>query len=156
MLIHRVLGQELAGRAVTVFASDIDLDALGKAKQGVYSARQLAGMEKASLERFFVREDSGYRVCNEVKALVRFSQFDLMKTPMHMNLDLILCRNVMIYFSKESQQQIHMNFHRALRNGGYLITGKSEVLSGEPSEAFSPVDHSVRVYQKQQTTPTAC
>ena len=71
-----------------------------------------------------------------------------MKEPSRKNFDLILCRNVMIYFSKESQQHIHMNFFRALRKGGYFITGKSEMLSGEPSRVFLPVDVQTRVYQK--------
>ena len=83
-----------------------------------------------------------------MKDIIRFERFDLMKTPIHVNFDLILCRNVMIYFSKEGQQHIHMNFYRALKDGGYMITGKSEILSGEPAEVFTALDYLTRVYQK--------
>ena len=71
-----------------------------------------------------------------------------MKPAVHQNLDLILCRNVMIYFSKEGQQHIHMGFYNALKDGGYFITGKSEILSGEPSKRFVSIDNQTRVYQK--------
>ena len=156
MLAHRVLGRRQAGLSVTIFASDIDDDALSKAKRGVYGARQVNGVDAASLEKFFELEsDGGHRVRDEVRSLVRFSKFDLMHTPLHVNLDLILCRNVMIYFSRERQQQIHMNFYRALREGGYFISGKSEILQGEPSKVFSVVDTTRRVYQKnKQAIPT--
>jgi chemotaxis protein methyltransferase CheR len=155
ILIRRILGRGLANRLVNIFATDIDKDALAKAIRGFYLPRQLGGVDEATLERFFVPEDDGYRVRDEVKALIRFGKFDLMQTPMHLNLDLILCRNVMIYFSKEGQQHIHMNFYRALRSGGYLVTGKSEILQGEPAQVFEVVAPTTRVYQKPTRPATA-
>jgi len=72
----------------------------------------------------------------------------LMKPSLRKGFDLILCRNVMIFFSRESQQQIHMHFYNALREGGYLVIGKAEVLSGLPSQKFLCDNVNCRVYQK--------
>jgi chemotaxis protein methyltransferase CheR len=147
ILAHKILGRRVGLHPVTIFASDIDKDALAKASRGVYHARQLT-MEQRLIDEFFTKEGEDYRVNDNLRNLIRFSQFDLMKTPVLVNLDLILCRNVMIYFSKEGQQHIHMNFYHALRPGGYFITGKSEILSGKPAEAFTALDYITRVYQK--------
>jgi chemotaxis methyl-accepting protein methylase len=117
----------------------------------VYHQKQLSNLDVSSLEKYFTREEGEYyKVRDFLRKIVRFEHFDLMSSPIHMNLDLILCRNVMIYFSKEGQQHIHMNFYKALKNGSYFITGKSELLSGEPAEKFQAIDYQTRVYQKPQ------
>ena len=147
ILVHKILGRSIANHPVTIFASDIDKDALSKAKQGDYQQKQLT-MDQILIDQFFTKEERCFRVKDFVKQIIRFEQFDLMKTTTHQSLDLILCRNVMIYFSREGQQQIHMGFYNALRNGGYFISGKSEILSGEPSRKFLTIDTQARVYQK--------
>lgn len=149
ILAHKVLGKALDNHTVTIYASDIDKDALSKASLGEYQQRQLSTVNQSLIDQFFTKQAECYKVNDFVKRIIRFEQFDLMKTPVHQNLDLILCRNVMIYFSKESQQQIHMNFYNSLKDDGYFITGKSEILTGEPSKKFMPVDNQIRVYQKQ-------
>ena len=149
ILVHKVLGKSVnTNHQVTIFASDVDKDALSKASRGEYQQRQLSTLDQNLIDHFFTKEESCYRVKDFVKQLVSFNQFDLMKPTTHYGLDLILCRNVMIYFSKEGQQQIHMSFYNALRDGGYFITGKSEILSGEPAQKFLPLDYQTRLYQK--------
>ena len=148
ILVQKVLGRAIATHPVTIYASDIDKDALTVAAKGEYTQRQLGNMDGASIDQFFTKEGEIFRVNSAVRQLIHFHEFDLMTPAIHQNLDLILCRNVMIYFSKEGQQQIHMSFYKALKEGGYFITGKSEMLSGEPAIKFLPVDHLVRVYQK--------
>jgi chemotaxis protein methyltransferase CheR len=148
ILVHKVFGKALLSHPVTIFASDIDKDALSKASSGLYVPRQLSTLDKRTIEDYFTKDGDNYRVKDYLKEIIRFQQFDLMATPLYCNLDLILCRNVMIYFSKEGQQHIHMNFYRALKEGGYFITGKSEILSGEPAQVFRPLDYHTRVYQK--------
>jgi chemotaxis protein methyltransferase CheR len=147
ILVHKILGKSIDNHPVTIFASDIDKDALSKAKQGDYQQKQLT-MDQSLINQFFTKEERCFRVKDFVKQIIRFEQFDLMKTTTHQSLDLILCRNVMIYFSREGQQQIHMGFYNALRNGGYFISGKSEILTGEPSRKFLTIDTQARVYQK--------
>lgn len=148
ILVHKVLGTQLPNYKVTIYASDIDEDALAKAQKGAYNKKQLYGVEDSLINEYFSHNCGIYQIKDFVKQLVHFEKHDLMKPPLHKNLDLILCRNVMIFFAKESQQQIHMQFYNALREGGYLVTGKSEILSGEPAVKFLCVDVNCRVYQK--------
>ena len=149
-LVHKVLGSGLASHPVSIYASDVDRDALATAAKGVYHVKQLNKLDSLSVSKFFVKEadEQFVRVKDCFKQIVHFDRFDLMGSPVRLNFDLILCRNVMIYFTKEGQQHIHMNFFRALKGGGYFITGKSELLSGEPAQKFLALDYRVRVYQK--------
>ena len=148
ILVHKVLEKRLPEHSVSIIASDIDEDALAKARRGVYGVRQVSTVTSSMLNQFFDKEGDGYRVKDFIKDMVHFERFDLMNKPQHSQLDLILCRNVMIYFSKEGQQHIHMNFYHALKDNGYLITGKSEILSGEPAKKFQAIDYIIRLYQK--------
>ncbi len=148
ILAHKLLGVALGNPSVAIFASDVDKDALSKAAQGEYQYRQLGPLGQPLIERYFTKEGEKFRIKDFVKRLIHFEQFDLMRPSLRQNLDLILCRNVMIYFSRESQQQIHMGFYNSLREGGYFITGKSEILTGEPAKKFLQIDFSTRVYQK--------
>jgi chemotaxis protein methyltransferase CheR len=150
ILAHKVLGQSIDSHVVTVYASDFDKDALAKAEAGVYLQKQLSFLDTFSINKFFTKDGENCRVNDFVKRMVRFEHVDLNTPCLHQNIDLILCRNVMIYFSKESQQKIHMNFYNSLKDGGYFITGKSEILTGEPSTKFQPIDLLARVYQKPQ------
>lgn len=147
ILVSKTLGDK-AKNFVTIYAADIDEAVLSKAANGVYQKNQVSSLDQQSVEKYFVKEGENFRVNDPVKRLIRFERADLMKPAPHQNLDLILCRNVMIYFSKEAQQRIYMNFYQALKDGGYLVTGKSELLTGEPAQRFVSIDIEARVYQK--------
>jgi chemotaxis protein methyltransferase CheR len=148
ILVHKVLKNELKNYWITIIASDIDKEALAKAQNGEFQEKQLSNLDPSLIKEFFIKNQENYQIKSEVKKLIHFEQVDLMKPSLHSNVDLILCRNVMIYFSRESQQRIHMNFYNALRTGGYFISGKSEILTGEPATKFISVDNRARVYQK--------
>jgi chemotaxis protein methyltransferase CheR len=152
ILVHSLLGKKLPNCRVKIFASDLDEDALAKAVKGEYNRKQLTGLEDSLIDKYFSNDGASYRVKNFVRQLIRFEKQDLMKPSLHKGLDLILCRNVMIFFSRESQQQVHMHFYNALREGGYLVTGKSEILGGEPSKKFLCADVNCRIYQKPQAS----
>jgi chemotaxis protein methyltransferase CheR len=137
---------------VTIYASDVDRDALAKAARGKYDLKSLQGVEQSLVDKYFAREGELFSVKDFVKQSVRFERHDLMTSPSHQNLDLVLCRNVMIYFSRESQQKIHMHFYDSLKEGGYLVIGKTEMLSGEPSKKFVCVDSGTRIYKKTKET----
>ena len=148
-----ILAKECKSRSMidfqaTIYASDVDKDALAKAARGEYDLKSLQGVEQSLVDKYFVREGEMVKVKDFVKQSVRFERHDLMTSPSHQNLDLVLCRNVMIYFSRESQQKIHMHFYHSLKEGGYLVIGKTEMLSGEPSKKFVCVDSGTRVYKK--------
>ena len=148
ILVQNLLGKKLANYKVTILASDLDMDALAKAVKGEYSRKQLNGLEDSLIGKYFSNNGGSYQVKDFVKQLVSFEKHNLMKPSLRKGFDLILCRNVMIFFSRESQQQIHMHFYNALREGGYLVIGKAEVMSGLPSQKFLCDDVSCRVYQK--------
>ncbi len=150
ILINRIIGLRATNQAI-IFATDIDKDALAKASLGEYKKNQLQALDGPTIDKYFTKEGEFYRVRECLRSLVKFENFDLMKPPQHVNLDLILCRNVMIYFSRESQQVVHMHFYNALREGGYFVSGKAEVLSGEPSQKFIQYDVQTRVYIKPKT-----
>lgn len=148
ILIHKILKHRINNYWVTIIASDIDKDALAKAEKGQFHEKQLNTMDNSLIEQFFTKDQDNYIVKDNLKKMIHFEQVDLTTSSLHNNIDLILCRNVMIYFSRESQQKIHMNFYNSLRNGGYMITGKSEILTGQPAIKFQAIDFQARVYQK--------
>jgi chemotaxis protein methyltransferase CheR len=152
ILVHSLLGKKRLNCRVKIFASDLDEDALAKAIKGEYNRKQLTGLEDSLIDKYFSNDGASYQVKNFVRQMIRFEKHNLMKPALHKDLDLIFCRNVMIFFSKESQQQVHMHFYNALREGGYLVAGKSEILSGEPSTKFLCSDVNCRIYQKSQAS----
>ena len=150
ILVHKILGNRVNEQSVLILASDIDKDALAKAEAGKYHKKQLNNLSQIMIDKYFTKEGETYKVKSFIKPLITFEQFDLNNPSPRKDFDLVLCRNVMIYFSKEGQQHVHMNFYRALKQEGYFVTGKAEMLSGEPAEKFVSVDVKCRVYQKQK------
>ena len=150
MLLNEVLKDKIKDYYITIHASDIDREVIDKASKGIYNKNQLHGLDNKLLIKYFSPEGESYAVKPAVKRFIRFRIHDLMSPFPIRNFDLILCRNVMIYFSRESQQKIHMNFYNGLRDGGYFVAGKAEMLSGEPSKKFMPVDTKCRVYRKPE------
>lgn len=148
ILAHEMLKRRLKDCRVSIYASDLDRTALAKAKSGEYDSRMVQGVEERLLNRYFEFDNDLYKVKDFVKQLVHFEEQDLMTLPRRRNLDLILCRNVTIYFSKEIQHKIYMNFYDSLRSGGYLITGKTELVKGEANEKLMDSNSRCRVYKK--------
>jgi len=150
MLALKVIEQRQYHCKVTIYASDVDREALADATRGVYGPNNLEGVEKWMISKYFLKEGNLFRVKDSVKELVKFGVHDLMKPYPHQNLDLVLCRNVMIYFSREGQQHIHMNIFNTLRPGGYFVMGKTESLSGEPAKRFKLFNVQCRVHIKPE------
>ncbi|MBC7246823.1 MAG: protein-glutamate O-methyltransferase CheR [Actinobacteria bacterium] len=132
---------------VRITASDLDDKALMKAKLGIYEEIRLLPGIRA--EDHFLPLASGYMVREEVKRPVRFLLLDLVKPPPLRQLDLILCRNVLIYFEKEKQAAILEIFRRCLRPGGFLVLGKSEAIVRSEDSGFVPYRRRERVYMRQ-------
>lgn len=150
MLALKVIEQRQYNCKVTIYASDVDREALADATRGVYGPNNLEGVERWMVSKYFLKESNLFRVKDSVKELVKFGIHDLMKQYPQQNLDLVLCRNVMIYFSREGQQHIHMNIFNVLRPGGYFVMGKTESLSGEPAQRFKIFNIQCRVHTKPE------
>ena len=124
---------------IQIFATDIDSEALARARKGLFSETALTMMDKELLNRYFTRLDHSFRVNKSIREMVVFSRHDLVKDPPFSHLDLISCRNVLIYFSSALQQKVLPMFHYVLQPNGYLFLGKSESV-GQFVDLFSPVD----------------
>jgi two-component system, chemotaxis family, CheB/CheR fusion protein len=136
---------------IQVFGSDLDAAALVVARQGRFSASIASDFTKERLERYFWREDDHYRVRRELRDLVLFANHSLLKDPPFSRLDLVSCRNLLIYMDRELQQQILTTFHYAINPGGFLFLGSSEN-ADQPNDLFRALDRDARIYQ---STPGA-
>lgn len=133
--------------AVQVFATDIDPRAVAFARAARYPASISADISPERLSRYFTAETGGdYRIHKSIRDMVIFSEQDLIRDPPFSKLDLISCRNVMIYMGSELQKKLIPMFHYALHPGGYLFLGTSETV-GESSEPFAIVDRKGKVYR---------
>lgn len=132
--------------AVQVFASDIDERAIAKARTGVYSAADVADVPAERLRRFFVPEGAGFRVSQALRETVLFAVHDVVKHAPYSRLDLISCRNLLIYFERNVQHRLAATFEFALKPGGFLFLGAAESLDDDA--AFSAVDAKARLFQK--------
>ena len=129
-----------------VFASDVDPDAVASAREGLYPETIEADVSPARLARFFSKEDHGYRVSPELRAAVVFTVQDVLADPPFSRLDLVSCRNLLIYLRPEAQAKVVSLFHFALREGGILLLGSSETV-GNVDGRFEVISKSERLYR---------
>ncbi|WP_253254747.1 protein-glutamate O-methyltransferase CheR [Methanofervidicoccus sp. A16] len=134
---------------VTIIGTDIDRKVLEKARKGIYLDKQLKNIDPPLISKYFTKiSEYEYQIKPIIKKYVQFRIHDLIKDPPLKNMDMILCRNVVIYFDKEVQEKIFLKFYEALVSGGYLVLGKTEILRGKAKELFKTVNHRERIYQK--------
>jgi two-component system, chemotaxis family, CheB/CheR fusion protein len=131
---------------IQVFGSDLDVKALATAREGQYPAAIQADVTEDRLRRFFVREGDHYRVRQELRDLVLFASHSLLKDPPFSHIDLIACRNVLIYLDRELQELACSTFHYALNPDGFLLLGASET-ADHPAGLFRTFDRKTRIYQ---------
>ncbi|HEY9421984.1 MAG TPA: CheR family methyltransferase, partial [Thermoanaerobaculia bacterium] len=135
---------------VQVFATDIDAQALNVARQAWYPESIASQVSPERLERFFVQHGNMYQVSREVREMCLFSTHNLISDPPFSRLDLISCRNLLIYLEGELQRKILALCHYALRPGGFLFLGPSETVTGKP-ELFRTLDKKHRLYHSRDT-----
>ncbi len=129
-----------------VFASDVDADAVARAREGVYSETIDADVSATRLARFFSKDDQGYKVAPELRALVTFTVQDVLTDPPFSRIDMISCRNLLIYLRPDAQARVISLFHFALREGGILLLGSSET-AGEIDGGFEVIAKPERIYR---------
>ena len=133
-------------RRVQIFASDLDEGALATAREGRYPRTIEADVSEERLERFFVDEGTHYRVRREVRDLVLFASHSVVREPPFLRLDLITCRNLLIYLERPLQTQLCRLFHYGLRARGALFLGSAETADVAP-ELFAPINREARLYR---------
>jgi len=147
MIARERFPQEAARGDFAILGSDVDLPTLEMARRGVYGVERLAEMTPEEIERWFTNEGTRYRLHPEVRSLVHFRQSDLNALEPFERSDLILCRNVLIYFERTRQEAILNGFADALKPGGMLMLGKSESLFGSARSRFRTVCPVERIYR---------
>ena len=143
---RREAAHELVPR-LQIFASDLHEKSLAKAREGFYPGDIATDVSPERLQRFFHKEDGGYRIRNEVRELVVFAPHNLLGDPPFSRLDLISCRNVMIYLQRDVQRDVAELFHYALRPDGILVLGTSETIDGK--DFFKAQDKRHCVWRKR-------
>ena len=146
-LLLDLMGEQANDYSLQVFATDIDEQALSQGRRGLYSEEQVKNVSKAQLGKYFQRVEQGYEVNKAVRQHLLFSRHDITVDPPFVQLDLIACRNLLIYFSTALQQRIIPIFHYGLRQEGLLLLGKSENIT--QSHLFSTEETKHKLFQKK-------
>jgi PAS domain S-box-containing protein len=150
ILVLERLAATGATRAVQIFATDIDTQALAVARRGRYPASIADDVSSERLERFFVHRGTAFEVAPALREICLFSAHNLIKDPPFVSLDLISCRNALIYLEADLQMRLVPLLHHALRPGGFLVLGQSEGLL-EHTELFATVDKERRLFRRRET-----
>lgn len=111
---------------IKILASDIDVGAMDKAKLGIYNSKSLDNLPKEFKVKYFEPIESSYKIKDDIKKCVEFKKMDLLKDAFPRNLDLIICRNVMIYFTEDAKELLYKKFYDSLSNNGVLFVGSTE------------------------------
>jgi two-component system CheB/CheR fusion protein len=147
VLLAEALERAAGGFMARVYGTDIDAEAVTYAQRGVYEASDMQGVASAYALRHFV-PNGHYRASPTIRQMVSFRVHDLTKDPPFRHVDLVLCRNVLIYFSREAQKRLLDLFYTSLRPGGYLVLGKTETIGADLRTQFLALNDKERVYQK--------
>lgn len=146
-MVLRELMPAVPGICIELLATDIDTAVLAAARKGSYVEERLAELPPSLREAHFTQHEGRYQLSREIQQMVSFVQADIFDTDAYQECDLILCRNVLIYFERAQQERIIHNFARVLRPGGILVLGKSETLFGENRRSFQTICPVERIYR---------
>ncbi len=148
ILLAEALGEAEYRERVKIYATDADDEALNTARHASYTANQVEGVSAERLEKFFELTDGRYCFRKDLRRAVIFGRHDLVQDAPISRVDLLICRNTLMYFNAEVQKRILNNFHFALVPNGYLFLGKGEMLLTS-AHLFTPIDLSSRLYAKE-------
>ncbi len=138
--------------AMQLFATDIDADAIDKARQGTYAASIATDVSGDRLERYFTREDDAYRIKKDIRDAIVFAPQNILVDPPFTKLDILCCRNLLIYMTPEAQKKLLPVLHYALRPGGLLVLGSAENIGGF-DDLFFVLDKKWKVYRRREGPP---
>jgi chemotaxis methyl-accepting protein methylase len=136
--------------SVQIYATDLDKEAIDKARQGLFPESIAADVSSARLSRFFVKQEGGYRVNKEIRAMVVFAPQNLIMDPPFTKLDILCCRNLLIYLTPELQKKIFPLFHYSLNPRGVLFLGSAESVGGS-AKLFVPLALKERIFQRSES-----
>ncbi|MBT0663702.1 PAS domain-containing protein [Geobacter pelophilus] len=140
--------------SLQIFATDLDQDAIDKARQGIYPVNIAADVSPERLHRYFIKEENGYRVGKEIREMVTFATQNVIMDPPFTKLDIIICRNLLIYLTPELQKKLLPLFHYSLKPGGVLFLGSAETLSTF-TDLFAPLNIKSRLFLRRESLLSA-
>jgi two-component system, chemotaxis family, CheB/CheR fusion protein len=149
-----VLGERATEAPLRIFATDIDEAALQRARKGTYIENITADVSPERLRSFFTMTERRYQINKAVREMCTFARHDVGRDPPFSNLDLVSCRNLLIYFDAPLQKRVLSAFHYALKPGGFLTLGVSET-TGASSDLFEVVDKRQKIYVRAPGSPRA-
>jgi two-component system CheB/CheR fusion protein len=147
IVLAEILGEDEYRRRVKIYATDVDEEALEQARAAIYLAKQIEAVPEALRERYFERGDQRYQFRPDLRRTVIFGRNDLVSDAPISRVDLLVCRNTLMYFNAETQSEILRRFHFALQDDGVLMLGKSEMLLTH-GDIFAPVDMRRRIFSR--------
>ncbi len=153
-MVYREVVEELKPKAnftLQIFATDLDRDAIDKARTGAFSDNIAADVSPERLSRFFVKEEHGYRVRREIREMVIFAPQNIIMDPPFTKLDLLSCRNLLIYLTAEVQKKLMPLFYYSLNPGGVLLLGSAETV-GSGTDLFSPLSGKLRFFRRIESS----
>jgi chemotaxis methyl-accepting protein methylase len=133
--------------SLQIFATDLDPDAIAKGRRGIYPANIAADVSAERLKRFFIEDGKGYRVGKEIREMVAFAPQNAIMDPPFTNLDILTCRNLLIYLGPELQKKLLPLFHYSLKPGGILMLGSAESIGGF-TDLFAPLESTARLFRR--------
>lgn len=154
ILLAEYLDRTQLRRKLQIFATDVDTDALDVARAGHYSETAMADVSESRRQRYFVRDGAGYRIAKQIRESIVFAPHNLISDPPFSKLDLVVCRNVLIYLNAQTQQKLLEIFHFILNPGGHLFLGSSESL-GEAGPLFQEVSKPWRIFRRSDDAVAA-
>ncbi len=147
ILFAEILGEDIDKYRVQIFATDIDEHAISIGRKGVYADNIAEMLPRDIIGKYFVQVDQGYEVRKSIRQLILFSRHDITNDPPFIRLDVISCRNLLIYFNNDLQRETLSIFHYALNKDGYLLLGKSESV-GLATNLFTKLSSSRKIFQR--------
>jgi chemotaxis protein methyltransferase CheR len=149
IILQELLGNRIKDFSITITGTDIDKDALEIASIGIYEKEQLQETTPIIVGKYFQNIDGKYKINEDIRKMVSFRFGDILNSFTQKSLDIIFCRNVVIYFSPEIKEKLFMNFYEGLNHHGFLVLGKTESLTGAAREKFIMKSISERIYFKE-------
>ena len=146
--LHEFLIEKLVNTKVQIFASDISINAIKKARTAIYSKVEVAKLSEMQLKTYFIKNNEGYEVNKLIRDMCVFAPHNFLKDPPFAKMDLVTCRNVLIYMDTFLQKKAFSTFHYALKENGFLLLGKSETI-GASSDLFAQLIKSEKIYSRK-------
>lgn len=151
IIIHELLEEAGKNLDVQIFGTDIDIEAISSARSGTYPSTITADINEARLNKYFVKKDNLFTIRNDIREMAVFAPHDVLKDPPFTKLDVLSCRNLLIYLNSDAQQKVLSNFNYALNKDGILLLGPSESV-GEFVDAFNVIDKKWKIFKCRKST----